>query len=130
MHRDELTGARRWALALALPSLIGGGLERLLLCTPPTRRSSASFRGWCWGDGALPRAAAAAAVGARAPPAATPSATWRLQGRRRHCWRCSSSSGYGGYFGAGSGSSCSRARLHGVTNIHRMNGVKNWAASA
>ena len=37
-YREELAGARRWAIGFALPSLLGGGLGAwLLLRTPPAR---------------------------------------------------------------------------------------------
>ena len=37
-YRNELSGAQRWALGFALPSLLGGGVGAwLLLRTPPSR---------------------------------------------------------------------------------------------
>src|SRR5687767_2095268 len=40
-YRDELTGARKWALGFALPSFLGGALGAfLLLKTPPERFSA------------------------------------------------------------------------------------------
>ena len=40
-HRQELEGARPWAWAFAMPSLVGGGVgAMLLLHTPPERFST------------------------------------------------------------------------------------------
>ena len=52
----------------------------------------------------------------------------RDRSRQPACSRCSSSSAiYGGYFGAGVGIlMLAMLGFMGLTNIHRMNGLKNW----
>ncbi|HET9010880.1 MAG TPA: sulfite exporter TauE/SafE family protein [Gemmatimonadaceae bacterium] len=128
-YRGELAGARRWALALALPSLVGGGLGAWLLLST----SNATFERvvpwlvlgatalfllqrpllrWVRGhEAALP----AHRDGTSASPAM--SLLW---------WQLLVGV-YGGYFGAGVGILMLAALgFMGLTNIHRMNGLKNW----
>jgi uncharacterized protein len=126
-YREELGGGRRWAVALAWPSLVGGSLGALLLLRTPSAvfdrvvpwlvlGATALFLAqrpllrWFRGDAVraddamdhrrltLPILAAQGAVGV-----------------------------YGGYFGAGVGILMLAALgFMGFTNIHRMNGLKNW----
>jgi hypothetical protein len=128
-YRGELNGARKWAVALFLPSLVGGGLgAQLLLHTPgstfghvvpwlvlgattlfvaqkPLLRWIRGHQTTTLDDDAL------TAAGATAPLLA-----WQfLIGI------------YGGYFGAGVGILMLAALgFMGFTNLHRMNGLKNW----
>ena len=128
-YRSELSGARRWAVALALPSLLGGALGAWLLL----HSSGATFGhvvpwlvlgatalfvaqrpllGWI-------RQHQVSAPDDDALTAAGPSAVllgWQfLVGI------------YGGYFGAGVGILMLAALgFMGFTNLHRMNGLKNW----
>jgi uncharacterized protein len=130
-YREELAGSRRWAVALAVPSLVGGGLGALLLLNT----SNATFNrivpwlvlgattlfllqrpllGWIHGadhvtvsDDAL----------AQRSPAPAMLATQLFVGV------------YGGYFGAGIGILMLAALgFMGFSNIHRMNGLKNWGS--
>jgi uncharacterized membrane protein YfcA len=126
-YRGELTGARRWAVGLALPSLVGGGAGALLLLNT----SNATFERvvpWLvlgattlflvqrpllrW----VRRHEEVAATGE--PPAPSPAMLVEqlLVGV------------YGGYFGAGVGIiTLAVLGFMGFSNIHRMNGLKNWA---
>ncbi|NUO37071.1 MAG: sulfite exporter TauE/SafE family protein [Gemmatimonadaceae bacterium] len=126
-YRGELTGARRWAVGLALPSLVGGGAGALLLL----HTSNATFeRVVPWlvlGATALfliqrpllrrvRRHDEGVGAGIE-PPAPSPAmlAEQFLVGI------------YGGYFGAGVGIiTLAVLGFMGFSNIHRMNGLKNW----
>jgi hypothetical protein len=125
-YRGELTGARKWTVGLALPSLVGGGAGALLLL----HTSNATF------ERVVPWLVIGAtvlflvqrpllrwvrrheeAVAAVESPAPTPTmlAAQLVVGV------------YGGYFGAGVGIlTLAALGFMGFTNIHRMNGLKNW----
>jgi uncharacterized membrane protein YfcA len=125
-YRGELAGARRWAVGLALPSLIGGGAGALLLL----HTSNATF------ERVVPWLVLGAttlflvqrpllrwirrheeAISAVEPqvPAPTMLAAQVVVGV------------YGGYFGAGVGIiTLAALGFMGFSNIHRMNGLKNW----
>lgn len=128
-YRRELAGARRWAVGLALPSLIGGGLGALLLL----HTSNAAFeRVVPW----LVLGATALFLLQRpllrwvrrheiAPPthglAESQSPALSLLAMQLAVGV------YGGYFGAGVGIlMLASLGFMGFTNIHRMNGLKNW----
>src|SRR3977135_3437987 len=122
-YRGELVGARRWVIDFAVPSVCGGVLGAwLLLHTEP-----AAF--------------------ARIVPFLVLGATVlflvqrplvRLLNAPHAEWEGPSASFvvaqffvavYGGYFGAGVGVLMLGALgFMGLTNIHRMNGLKNWGA--
>ncbi len=128
-YRRELTGARRWAVALAVPSLLGGGAGALLLL----HTSNATFERvvpwlvlgatalflaqrpllrWVRGPAALPTNGAA--IESRLPSPAMLGGQFAV-------------GIYGGYFGAGVGIlTLAALGFMGFTNIHRMNGLKNW----
>jgi uncharacterized membrane protein YfcA len=125
-YRGELAGARRWAIGLGLPSLVGGGAGALLLL----HTSNATFeRVVPWlvlGATALfvvqrpmlrwvrRHEEAIAAVEPRAPSPTMLGAQLVV-------------GVYGGYFGAGVGIlTLAALGFMGFTNIHRMNGLKNW----
>ena len=128
-YRAELAGARRWAVALTVPSVIGGGLGAWLLLHTP----GATFGHVVpW----LVLGATALFVAQR------PLLPWI---RRHHTTTLSddevTQAGpspilltwqftvgiYGGYFGAGVGILMLAALgFMGFTNLHRMNGLKNW----
>ncbi len=128
-YSGELTGARKWAIALPFPSLFGGGFGAWLLLHTP----GATFNfvvpwlvlgatmlfvvqrpllGWI-------RRHHATTLDDTALTAAGPTPmllAWQfLIGV------------YGGYFGAGVGILMLAALgFMGFTNLHRMNGLKNW----
>ena len=128
-YRGELEGSRRWALAITLPSLMGGASGAWLLLHTP----DATFdRVVPWlifvatalfvAQPRLLRWVKAHEVGhvddvalTRAGPSPALLAWQFVIGI------------YGGYFGAGVGILMLAALgFMGFTNIHRMNGLKNW----
>jgi uncharacterized membrane protein YfcA len=141
-YRQELTGIRRWVAAFAIPSLLGGLAGAwLLLETPPdrfnalvpwlvlgatvlfmlqgpvtaiARRRSASR------EAGIGKRESAAAVASRFPIPASrvPPSVLAYQFFVAI---------YGGYFGAGVGIlMLASLGFAGFTNIHQMNGLKNW----
>ncbi len=148
-YRNELTGARRWTLRLALPSLIGGLLGAFLLLRTPDKTfervvpwlvlgattlflAQRPLLGWIrrYEEKQVPRSAqddtrvqvprsAQDDTGAQHDNTIQP--TWKILG-----WQTVVGM-YGGYFGAGVGILMLAALgFMGFTNIHRMNGLKNW----
>lgn len=130
-YRRELAGARRWAIAFAVPSLVGGAAGALLLLVTPERRFAALVPWLILGATALfvaqqplmraltdrggLRPLERGADGSLGPPSAAFLFYQLLVGI------------YGGYFGAGAGILMLAALgLMGLTNIHQMNGLKNW----
>lgn len=138
-YRGELAGARQWAIGFAAPSLVGGGIGAwLLLRTPPSR--FAALVPWL-------------VLGATALFMVQPFMMRAFQ-RRNASPIYASAEGdvvavdptaagefpsigiillqfvvgvYGGYFGAGVGIlMLAVLGFMGLTNIHRMNGLKNW----
>lgn len=129
-YRAELRGARRWAIAFAVPSLVGGVVGALLLLSTPERRFAQIVPWLILGATALFMAQrpllarmseSASAKGIHEPdgtltPPAAPFLLYQLL-----------VGVYGGYFGAGAGILMLAALgLMGLTNIHQMNGLKNW----
>jgi hypothetical protein len=138
-YRGELAGARQWAIGFAAPSLLGGGIGAwLLLRTPPSRfaalvpwlvlgatalfvlqpfmmrrfqrRNAAPIFEHADGDVVAVDPTAAGQF-----PSLTVTALQFMVGV------------YGGYFGAGVGIlMLAVLGFMGLTNIHRMNGLKNW----
>jgi hypothetical protein len=127
-YRGELRGTRRWLLHFTAPSLLGGGAGAwLLLVTSPGAFARVvpflvlgatllflvqrPLLVWVRGHAPAPQA------GAAAP--AMPLAGFYLAQFGVGV--------YGGYFGAGIGIlMLAVLGLMGETNIHRMNGLKNW----
>lgn len=132
-YRAELVGARRWAIAFAIPSLLGGILGAVLLLRTPERSFAAIVPWLILGATTLfiaqqPMTAALKSWGMKHPP---------LHGEDGKLLPPSVAfliyqffiSIYGGYFGAGVGILMLAALgLMGLTNIHQMNGLKNWGA--
>jgi hypothetical protein len=128
-YRGELTGARRWAIGLALPSFIGGGLGAVLLLHTSNETfdrvvpwlvlgATALFvlqrplLRWIRGHEASPRSQQDLESHSPAPALLALQLVVGV---------------YGGYFGAGVGILMLAALgFMGFTNIHRMNGLKNW----
>ena len=130
-YRRELVGARRWATAFAVPSFAGGIVGALLLLQTPEKRFAALVPWLILGATALfilqrplmrllaerggLRREIAGADGHLLPPSAA-FLVYQF-----------GVSIYGGYFGAGAGILMLAALgLMGLTNIHQMNGLKNW----
>lgn len=130
-YRRELVGARRWAIAFAIPSFLGGIVGALLLLQTPEKRFAAIVPWLILGATALfiaqkplmkllvkedgVQRSVSGADGNLLPP----SASFLLYQF--------GVSIYGGYFGAGAGILMLAALgLMGLTNIHQMNGLKNW----
>jgi uncharacterized membrane protein YfcA len=127
-YRSELTGARRWAIALAFPSFVGGGLGALLLLNT----SNATFERvvpWLilgatalfllqrpllrWVRRHETESRNERELQARAPAPLFLAAQLAV-------------GAYGGYFGAGVGIlTLASLGFVGFSNIHRMNGLKN-----
>jgi uncharacterized membrane protein YfcA len=133
-YRGELSGALRWALGFAVPSLLGGGVGAwLLLRTPPSRFEA--IVPWL-------------VLGATALFIVQPRIVAYVQRQRADTIAGEGIPGdrtaeklpspgvlalqffvgvYGGYFGAGAGIiMLAVLGFIGLTNIHRMNGLKNW----
>ncbi|HET9799060.1 MAG TPA: sulfite exporter TauE/SafE family protein [Gemmatimonadaceae bacterium] len=127
-YRAELTGVRRWATLFAVPSLIGGTVGALLLLHTPSDDFDHLVPWLVLGATALFLAqrpllrlvrGTRVSVSDAALASSTPSAG--LLGAQFFVGV------YGGYFGAGIGILMLAALgLMGFTNIHRMNGLKNW----
>jgi uncharacterized membrane protein YfcA len=129
-YRAELRGARRWAIAFAIPSLVGGVIGALLLLVTPEQRFAQIVPWLILGATGLFMAQRPllarmsessharnilAPDGSLRPPSAPFLLYQALVGI------------YGGYFGAGAGILMLAALgLMGLTNIHQMNGLKNW----
>ena len=130
-YREELTGARKWALGFALPSFLGGALGAFLLLKTPPERFSAIVPWLVLGATALfmAKEPVVRLTASRKPQVESPSDVELT----RHwpppsiiAWQFLVSI-YGGYFGAGVGILMLAALgFMGLRNIHRMNGLKNW----
>jgi uncharacterized protein len=127
-YRDELTGARRWAALFAIPSLVGGTLGAVLLLHTPSDAFDRIVPWLVLGATALflaQRPLLRLVRGTRPHPgddllSTRPPSMGLLAGQFLVGI-------YGGYFGAGIGILMLAALgLMGFTNIHRMNGLKNW----
>jgi uncharacterized membrane protein YfcA len=129
-YRAELEGGRRWARSLTVPSLLGGALGAWLLLRTPPRMfdhivpwlvlgATALFLvqqpllAWVRRHELEPRHA----IDVTAGPVAVKLLLFQF-----------TIGIYGGYFGAGVGIFMLAALgFMGLTNIHRMNGLKNWS---
>jgi uncharacterized membrane protein YfcA len=128
-YRGELTGARRWAVMLTVPSLLGGAVGAWLLLHTP----GATF------DQVVPWLVLAATTlfvaqrplmrwvrGHRDAAADDTALTLAGPTPMLLIWQFLVGI-YGGYFGAGVGILMLAALgFMGFTNLHRMNGLKNW----
>jgi uncharacterized membrane protein YfcA len=138
-YRAELSGARQWAIGFAVPSLVGGGIGAwLLLRTPPSRFAAlvpwlvlvatALFVLQPYMMRAFQRRntapAFANADGDVVP--IDPTATGHYPSLGVIFLQLIVGI-YGGYFGAAVGIIVLAVLgFMGLTNIHRMNGLKNW----
>jgi len=139
-YRGELSGARAWAARFALPSVAGGLAGALLLLVTPETTFSAVVPWLVLGatvlfmvQGAVMRALRARIARDAAPsPAPGDARSPRASEERPPLAALLLQffvAIYGGYFGAGIGIlMLATLGFSGLTNIHRMNGLKNWGA--
>lgn len=131
-YRRELAGARSWAVRFAVPSILGGVVGAALLLLTSEKRFAALVPWLVFGATIL------FAV-------QKPVVRWLLSRgtvRAPHVYGNELAPPtiglliaqfvvaiYGGYFGAGAGIVMLAALgFMGLTNIHQMNGLKNWGA--
>ena len=145
-YRHELAGARDWAVRFAIPSLIGGLIGALLLLRTPSERFDQIVPWLVLGAtllfviqrplmAAIRRRSADVRPEARRPEE-LPSHESLVTSQSDPASQPPSASlllfqfavgVYGGYFGAGIGIlMLASLGFMGFTNIHRMNGLKNW----
>ncbi len=138
-YRRELEGALPWAGAFALPSLLGGAAGALLLLHTSPERFSALVPWLVLGATALfvvqepvmrairLRQAGVEATENRSFPTDDEAAKTGLLPSLPFLLYQFLVAIYGGYFGAGAGILMLAALgFMGLSNIHRMNGLKNW----
>jgi len=129
-YRDELAGARAWAVRFALPSLLGGLIGAILLLRTPSDRFDVIVPWLVLGATLLfvaqrPVMAAMRQRRTSVTPVDDDPAQ-RAPGAGLLLFQLGVGV-YGGYFGAGIGILMLAALgFMGFTNIHRMNGLKNW----
>jgi uncharacterized protein len=126
-YRGELADAREWLRWFTVPSLVGGGVGALLLLSTSASRFDRIVPFLVLGATLLfllqqrVTRRPAAAADRRDSPRVLPRPSW---------WFVAAQFGvavYGGYFGAGIGIlMLATLGAMGLTNIHRMNGLKNW----
>jgi uncharacterized membrane protein YfcA len=128
--RGELAGTRAWFVWFTAPSILGGVAGALLLLYTPSDRFETIVPFLVLGATVLflsqrtiTRALARHTLDAGGDqPMSRPSA-WFLLAQFGVAV-------YGGYFGAGIGIlMLASLGLMGLTNIHKMNGLKNWGAT-
>lgn len=131
-YRRELAGAKAWAQRFAIPSVLGGVVGAALLLVTSEKRF-ATLVPWLVFAATLLFAMQRPVVrwllsrgSVRAPhaegSALAPPTLGLLVGQFGVAI-------YGGYFGAGAGIVMLAALgFMGLTNIHQMNGLKNWGA--
>jgi uncharacterized membrane protein YfcA len=129
-YRRELAGAQRWAIGFAFPSLIGGAVGAFLLLRTEEKTFAALVPWLVLGATVLFMAQAPLnAWLKRRPTTATASDGTDRFPKPQLVFIQFLIGIYGGYFGAAAGILMLAALgLMGLTNIHRMNGLKNWGA--
>lgn len=119
-YRGELTGSRALLARFTVPSLVGGGLGAALLLQTGEERFAriAPFLVLAATLLFMLQGPFLRAIG-RDPSARAPA--WLFMATQLGVGI------YGGYFGAGIGIlMLATLEMMGLTNIHRMNGIKNW----
>ena len=133
-YRDELQGARAWVLRLTLPSVAGGAAGAFLLLHTPADRFARIVPFLVLGATLLFLAQGPLMRRLRERRAESAPATGDVNGDPQVApWLFMAGQFaigvYGGYFGAGIGIlMLAGLGMMGFTNIHRMNGLKNWGA--
>lgn len=134
-YRAEVAGAREWARRIALPSAVGGLVGAWLLLAGGDAWFSRLVPWLVLGATLLfvvQRPLLALATRRRAAPAVpapTPYAGTPAPPEARAIFFQMLVAVYGGYFGAGAGILMLAVfGLSGLTNIHQMNGLKNFTA--
>lgn len=133
-YRALLRGSGPWAVGFAMPSLLGGALGAWLLLRTPPEQFSDIVPWLVLGATGLfmVQRPVMAWLARRAPRAESrkPDGDEVLTNRRPPVYILVYQflvAIYGGYFGAGVGILMLAALgFMGLTNIHRMNGLKNW----
>src|SRR5688572_25951716 len=129
-YRGELTGARSWLVWFTVPSLAGGAAGAWLLLHTSADRFDAIVPFLVLGATVLfllqqpiSRRLVRRAPDEQDPARPLPRPSWRFLAAQFAV------AVYGGYFGAGIGIlMLATLGAMGLTNIHRMNGLKNWGA--
>jgi len=125
-YRRELAGAERWALRLALPSIAGGLLGAVLLMAT-TDEQFRKIVPWLVFGATLLFAFQARVMQWLRGYMEQPHGESPIEPTRGMMAAQFLVSIYGGYFGAGAGIVMLAVfGLMGMTNIHRMNGLKNF----
>ena len=125
-YRESLRGARAWLLAFAVPSVLGGVIGAWMLVVTPEKRFATIVPFLVLGATVLflaqkPILSAIGRTHQRGSGAAAPNAAFVI-GQFAVAV-------YGGYFSAAAGIVMLAALgLMGLSDIHQMNGLKNWAA--
>jgi hypothetical protein len=154
-YRAEVSGARSWAARFAMPSILGGAAGALLLLWTPSDRfeevapflvlgatvlfmaQGAIARRLRQGTNSGPDSASGGAEAANGGAEAPPPRHEHLDVPGNalpppppiHLLYQFAVGVYGGYFGAGIGIlMLAVLGAMGLSNIHRMNGLKNWGA--
>ena len=124
-YRDALQDARPWAVAFAVPSVLGGALGAWLLIVTPEARFSALVPFLVLGATIVFLAQGPMLkIVARHRPVSTTAAPTAAFVIAQFFVAI-----YGGYFGAVAGIvMLASLGLMGLTDIHQMNGLKNWGA--
>jgi uncharacterized membrane protein YfcA len=126
-YRRELVGAERWALRLAIPSILGGLTGALLLMATSDEQFRAIVPWLVFGATLLFAVQGRLMTWLRGHVADPAHREGPIEPTRGMMTVQFLVSIYGGYFGAGAGIVMLAAfGLMGMTNIHRMNGLKNF----
>jgi uncharacterized membrane protein YfcA len=126
-YRTELSGASNWTRRLALPSLLGGGLGALLLLRTPSKTFDHVVPWLVFGATCLFLAQRPLMKWLRGKETPEVAHDDLLEPTLAILFWQFLVGIYGGYFGAGVGILMLAALgFMGFTNIHRMNGLKNW----
>jgi uncharacterized protein len=132
-YRRQLAGAREWAARFALPSVLGGAAGAWLLLETSADRFERIVPYLVLGatllfmaQGPIVRRLRARGLMTSEAEASSDSLTPPRTGHLLYQFAVGV---YGGYFGAGIGIlMLAVLGTMGLTNIHRMNGLKNWGA--